>query len=323
MPTFEEFKSQGNSAFSAKEYKRAAKIYRDAIAQYGDNPVIYSNRAQCFLHLKDWTRAYRDANSGLECGPADKIKVKLLFRKGTAARELGLDLEAVQCFQDLLSIDPTNTGAQAEIEKLNTVPKLKKLRADGRKIPIECVDTLPTEFANIVSPPVLAEKVQPKVPTNSSLVDDVAEELFGKKETKAPPKISEISEPASKDFGLLPSMHFLSALKQVPLEKKAHSYRYATNLEDLVLTSLFKKLGVDQDFFDFFVEASTFVISNDKDPATTTRNILRQLQLMSTFNRFSLTLTMCDEKLLKNLISVVSRVSPDNLNQLEHIFQSR
>ncbi|OBA21714.1 hypothetical protein METBIDRAFT_26517, partial [Metschnikowia bicuspidata var. bicuspidata NRRL YB-4993] len=65
MPTFDEFKTEGNRAFAAGEYKRAAKIYRDAISQHGNHAVLYSNRAQCFLNLKNWDRAYKDAEAGL------------------------------------------------------------------------------------------------------------------------------------------------------------------------------------------------------------------------------------------------------------------
>ena len=65
MASAEELKDQGNKAFALKEYKKAAKIYRDAIQIDTYNPILYSNRAQCFLHLQDYDRAYKDCVSGI------------------------------------------------------------------------------------------------------------------------------------------------------------------------------------------------------------------------------------------------------------------
>ncbi|GEQ72144.1 hypothetical protein JCM33374_g5830 [Metschnikowia sp. JCM 33374] len=321
MPTFDEFKAQGNRAFADKEYKRAAKIYRDAIAQYGDNPIIYSNRSQCFIHLEDWTRAYKDAKAGLACNPSQKIKVKLLFRQGIASKKLDLDSEAMHCFQEVLNIDPMNAEAQEELDTLIAVPKTKKLKSDAfRKIPIELVDTLPEEFAEIVCPQL--KSFETRKTRNPGLVENVSEELFGKPSTSNIKEIPKHSAESSKEFSQLPSMHFLRALMTVPVEKKVQSYRYTTGLDNSVLVSLFQTSGVDLEFFEFFIESSTFVIREDKSTRNT-ESIIDKLRLMSNFNRYSLTITICDDKLLQDLASVVKQVSPGIHEELEKILGSR
>ncbi|ODV58491.1 Tah1p ASCRUDRAFT_39122, partial [Ascoidea rubescens DSM 1968] len=61
----DELKKEGNKAFSNKEYKKAAKLYRDAIRTNPQNPVLYSNRAMCFIKLEDWKRVISDCEKGL------------------------------------------------------------------------------------------------------------------------------------------------------------------------------------------------------------------------------------------------------------------
>ena len=64
MASAEELKDQGNKAFTLKEYKKAAKIYRCYTNRHIQS-ILYSNRAQCFLHLQDYDRAYKDCVSGI------------------------------------------------------------------------------------------------------------------------------------------------------------------------------------------------------------------------------------------------------------------
>lgn len=322
MPTFDEYKKAGNLAFAGEEYKRAAKIYRDAISQYGDHPVIYSNRAQCFLHLKDWTRAYRDATAGLQCNPSSKIMVKLLFRKGLAAKELGRELESIRCFQEVLSLDPANVGAQDELEKATAVPKLKKQKAEKcLLIPLEIVDELPRNFAEIVSPsPVIQKEASTCI--NENLVESVSEELFGKKHAASETSNSQAKNgEASPQFSEMPSMHFLRALKLVPQDNKAKSYQYVTSLDLETLQSLFKILGVDLEFFEFYLEASTRIITGE-NATYLASEILEKLKHMSTFNRFSLTLILCDQLLIRGLILAVKQKFPDMVNQFEELLHT-
>ncbi|ODQ82472.1 hypothetical protein BABINDRAFT_30926, partial [Babjeviella inositovora NRRL Y-12698] len=61
----DQLKELGRQAFVKQEYKKAAKIYRDAIKIDPTSPVLYSNRAMCFVKMEDWQRALDDCKKGL------------------------------------------------------------------------------------------------------------------------------------------------------------------------------------------------------------------------------------------------------------------
>lgn len=67
--------------------------------------VLYSNRAQCYLNLKDYHNAEKDALSALRL---DKTHGKSLFRHGLALYRLKKYKEAKREYNNLLKVDPKN-----------------------------------------------------------------------------------------------------------------------------------------------------------------------------------------------------------------------
>ncbi|EDK42350.1 hypothetical protein LELG_00528 [Lodderomyces elongisporus NRRL YB-4239] len=123
MTLAEELKLEGNKAFQLKQYKKAAKIYRDAIQLDLYNPVLYSNRAQCFLNLQDYERAYRDTVSGLNLSgnQTKQLTIKLQYRKGLALKGLQRWAKAKIAFDDVLKLDPNNQAAKNELDQLANI----------------------------------------------------------------------------------------------------------------------------------------------------------------------------------------------------------
>lgn len=178
MPTAEELRKQGNQAFTSNNYAAAIEFYTRALELDKYNAVMLSNRAQCFLSLHKWEDAYSDAEQGLACNPEARIRVKLLFRKGVAAKNLNQEDTAVQSFHEVLQLDPENKAALKEMQTLPPRSKTKKIKASVEiPIPLEFVDQLPTTFENIVNPPISVPKI--KETENPSMVLDIAKELFG------------------------------------------------------------------------------------------------------------------------------------------------
>lgn len=217
-----EYRAQGKAAFLKGEYKKAAKIYRDAIALSQD-PVLYANRAQCFIKLQDWNRALRDTEIGLLLNPDKAIETKLLFRRGIAAK--GDPALAKECFEKVLKNGP-NAAASKELALLNS----KRARTD-EDIPVEVVNELPPEIDNLLNP-----KIQVKE-ANESLVNETALDLF--KDRK--PKQRSVMAP-------------LQHLSKTKIDK-SKAYNLVLSLPDDELQSLFEP-GLDVDFFAFFMEAA-------------------------------------------------------------------
>ena len=45
-------KDEGNALFAKKDYGAAYKKYTEAIAEDGNNAILYANRAACSLNMK-------------------------------------------------------------------------------------------------------------------------------------------------------------------------------------------------------------------------------------------------------------------------------
>lgn len=199
IPSTEELRQAGNIAFKNQEFKKAAKIYRDAIKQDSKNPVLYSNRAQCFLKLEDYGRALRDCQMGIKCNPEEKLVIKLYFRKGMALRELGRTKEAKVAFEKTLSLDPDSCEARRALDKLTEIKPI---------LPIH-IET------------VTAETVSGAFP--GGIVLDVRS----------------LSMDKEKSFVDRPTMGYLKGLKNFPHEKKKDAYIHVINVSEIDYKSLF------------------------------------------------------------------------------------
>lgn len=312
MPKLEEYKAQGRSAFAAKQYKKAAKIYRDGLAEFGNDPVLLANRAQCFINLGDWDRAYKDCVDGLKSHPTESIMLKLMFRKAVASKNLGSAAEAREILSKILESDPHNKEAVREMGTLQDVPRSKKLKYNKPiEIPIEHVPNLPDEFALILSP-----DSYPKQAFDDNRVNDAASELFGgslKNENG-----SKFEKKQSFPFALMPSMYKLKLLAQTSNDQKRKAFRYVMSMSHDDLKSLFETLGLDHEFLTFYLEAATDTLHSDSS-AHTVKSIVDTIELFSTFGRYELALKMCDNAPLSSFIDVMRLIDAERGSMLEQL----
>lgn len=315
MSTAAEFKARGNAAFANKEYKKAAKIYRDAIKLDPTNAVLFSNRAQCFINLEDWARALRDTEDGLNLKPEEKIVTKLLFRRGIAAKKSN-DLQLAQtCFNEVLSIDPTNAQAMLEIASLDGHKKIKLSSSSTVNIPIEMVNELPSEFAEIVNPsPIIQEKPM----ANPQLVEEIANSLFKNKKLSSQPSSSANASPQRAEVDTLPTMHYLKTLAVLPESQKLKGYRLVLDLTEDILADLFQSTGLDAEFFEFYVEAAENSI---RTGGIASQVILRNLQFLSTLKRYDIALLLCPSSLVSRLLELVKTYQPEQSVEYHQLFQ--
>lgn len=113
MTTSAEFKSQGNAAFVAKDFKKAAELFTEAInaaePSAQDTHVLYSNRSGAYASLKDYQSALKDAERTVEL---KNDWAKGYNRLGAAQHGLGQLEEAVASYNKALELDPSNTQAK-------------------------------------------------------------------------------------------------------------------------------------------------------------------------------------------------------------------
>ncbi|GMG36266.1 unnamed protein product [Ambrosiozyma monospora] len=249
MTTSEELKKKGNNAFAKKEFKKAAKIYRDAIKLDPTNPVLFSNRAICFIKLNDWKRAVDDCIQGLSLPKVDKkTKVKLYWRYSTALIEDNEFNEALKQIEEGLKLDPTNQVLKQQKQKVEDHLASKKLKREvsnvdeWESIPVDVVDVLPHDLQEqLQSVDSLQSK---KITTNSadSKKHDISktkEPQFEKKQHISPMTQREVIEESDDDDELEKE---LAQIGGVILPKKQTASNQDSNINKSTT-----KAGLDPD----------------------------------------------------------------------------
>lgn len=80
-----ELKEQGNKLFMAHRYEDAISCYSKAIIKNPQFPTYFTNRALCYLHLKQWEKASQDCRKAIEL---DRRSVKAHFYLGRALYQI-------------------------------------------------------------------------------------------------------------------------------------------------------------------------------------------------------------------------------------------
>jgi import receptor subunit TOM70 len=120
-------KAAGNTAYGAKDYDKAIKLYGKAIICKPD-PIFYSNRAACYNALGAWDKVIEDTTAAINL---NSEYVKALNRRATAYEHLEKFSEALLDFTASCIIDGFKTESSAHaVERL-----LKKVaEAKGKAI---------------------------------------------------------------------------------------------------------------------------------------------------------------------------------------------
>lgn len=124
----DEYKQQGNAAFSAKKYDEAIELFSKAIeASPSPNHVLYSNRSACYASMKKFTDALKDAD---ECIKINPTWAKGYNRKGAA--HLGLnDLDdAESSYKKALDLDASNKIAQEGLDQIKRIQASRQSQPD-------------------------------------------------------------------------------------------------------------------------------------------------------------------------------------------------
>ncbi|BHF75775.1 STIP1 y and U box-containing protein 1 [Sparganum proliferum] len=87
-----ELKDYGNKFFAASDCRRAVECYSHAIKKNGSVSTYYSNRALCYVQLKQYDKAFADCRRALELDPSN---LKAFFFAGQCHLALGQYDEAV------------------------------------------------------------------------------------------------------------------------------------------------------------------------------------------------------------------------------------
>ncbi|CAJ0913266.1 4209_t:CDS:10, partial [Entrophospora sp. SA101] len=114
----EEFKKQGNTAFTNKEYEKAIDFFSKAIELDPSNHVLYSNRSASYASLKQYDDALKDADKTIEL--KKRLAKSIIIRKGAALHGMGRLEEARETYKEGLTHDPNNQQLKKALEEVET-----------------------------------------------------------------------------------------------------------------------------------------------------------------------------------------------------------
>ncbi len=109
-------REQGNAAYAAGDYQEATEHYTRAIGYDATEAIFPLNRAACLLKLKRFAEAERDCSAALLLDP---LNHKAYFRRGVSRAAL-LKVQAAKAdFDQVLSLQDSNTEAKDGLRKLS------------------------------------------------------------------------------------------------------------------------------------------------------------------------------------------------------------
>lgn len=127
-------KEEGNTAFKAKDYKKAIDLYAQALdvdpKNKDMNSKILNNRAQAYISLKEYDNAISDCNEALRLDP---LYVKAQKIRAKAHGAAGNWEEAVKDYKAVAESNPTEKGIQEDIRRAEFELK-KAQRKDYYKV---------------------------------------------------------------------------------------------------------------------------------------------------------------------------------------------
>lgn len=112
-------KEEGNALVKKGEHKRAIEKYSQSIKLNPNEITTYTNRALCYLSVKQYRDAIRDCDEALMI---DSSNIKALYRRAQAHKELKDIKTCVDDLNNLLKVEPKNSAA---LKLLQEVQKKK------------------------------------------------------------------------------------------------------------------------------------------------------------------------------------------------------
>ncbi|NWV68940.1 TOM34 protein, partial [Malurus elegans] len=115
MERAQTLKEEGNELVKKGNHKKAVEKYSESL-KLNKECTTYTNRALCYLTLKQYKEAAQDCTEALKLDPKN---VKALYRRAQALKELKDYKSSIADIKSLLKTEPKNTAALRLLQELN------------------------------------------------------------------------------------------------------------------------------------------------------------------------------------------------------------
>ncbi|XP_038553793.1 mitochondrial import receptor subunit TOM34-like isoform X1 [Micropterus salmoides] len=108
-------KEEGNALVKKGEYKKAIEKYSQSLKLNPTEVTTFTNRALCYLSVKQYRDAVRDCDEALVM---DSNNIKALYRRAQAHKELKDIKACVDDLNTLLKVEPKNMAAMKMLQEV-------------------------------------------------------------------------------------------------------------------------------------------------------------------------------------------------------------
>ncbi|XP_058486617.1 mitochondrial import receptor subunit TOM34 [Solea solea] len=108
-------KEEGNGLVKKGEHKKAIEKYSQSLKYNPTEVTTYTNRALCYLSVKQYRDAVRDCDEALKI---DSSNIKALYRRAQAHKELKDTKACVDDLSCLLKVEPNNSAALKMLQEV-------------------------------------------------------------------------------------------------------------------------------------------------------------------------------------------------------------
>lgn len=129
-------RARGNDFFKAGDFQRAIKCYTACLGISSKSVAAFSNRAMCWIKVKEWRKAELDCTLALQVDPHH---VKSLQRRAAARNGLGMHRAALTDLEAALDALDGGTGTKAlaaDKRKTRELLKAAMRAAPKRRVPV-------------------------------------------------------------------------------------------------------------------------------------------------------------------------------------------
>uniref|UniRef100_A0A1A8D4E7 Translocase of outer mitochondrial membrane 34 n=1 Tax=Nothobranchius kadleci TaxID=1051664 RepID=A0A1A8D4E7_NOTKA len=108
-------KEEGNALVKKGEHRKAIEKYSQSLKHNASEVTTYTNRALCYLSVKQYRDAIKDCDEALRI---DGSNIKALYRRAQAHKELKDVKACVDDLNNLLKVEPKNSAAGKMLQEV-------------------------------------------------------------------------------------------------------------------------------------------------------------------------------------------------------------
>ncbi|CAI4227276.1 unnamed protein product [Auanema sp. JU1783] len=287
-------KNLGNDAFKNKLYNQAVKLYTESLLLEQDS-VVFSNRAQAHINLKQWEMALMDSNAAVKL---DGACAKSYYRRATAYDNMGFRPLALCDAKKALTL-----SSDPAIQNLYKKIEAKKFSEITFGRPCEMGDELRSDFLKTIH-----IELEPTEKKDSLELDKAVDNSFCYDILEVPKTVDSFAKFLA-DYESLKkhTTRLAEYFLHIPLE------RYTILFDDLMEIQIFSDL----------LKGFVHLLTTENSKHVYDQSVASCLKTLHSVDRFDMVIMFMSVEDNKNLKTICDQLSPEFREDILQLFTQK